>query len=50
MSGITLSWSWSNFQSPDSAPKVTSNFPPVHSLICRACVSTSIISGATGTG
>ena len=31
--GRVSSLSWlSNFHSPDSAPKVTSNVPPVHSL------------------
>ena len=50
MSGMTLSWSWSNFQRPDSAPNVTSNFPPVHSLICRAALSTSRTPVLTCTG
>ena len=50
MSGMTLSWSWSNFHRPDNTPNVTSNFPPVHSLICRAVFSTSRTSALTGTG
>ena len=47
---MVSSWSWSNFQSPDSAPKVTSNLPPVQSLTWRASVRTSKTSALTATG
>ena len=48
--GTVSSWSWSNFHRPDSAPKVTSNRPSVHSLTWRAMSSTSRVSALTGTG
>ena len=48
--GTVSSWSWSNFQTSDSAPNVTSNFPSVHSLTWRAVTSASIVSLLTGTG
>ena len=42
--GTRSSWSWSNFQTSASAPKVTSNLPSVHSLTCRAASSTRRVS------
>ena len=48
-SGTVLSWSWSNFQMSESAPNVTSNLPPVHSLIWRAVRSASRTSALAGT-
>ena len=48
--GTRLSWSWSNFQTSASAPKVTSNLPSVHSLTCRAASSTRRVSSCTITG
>ena len=47
--GITSSWSWSNFQSPESAPKVMSNLPSVALLSSRARFTTASVSGETFT-